>query len=363
MATFFGGSQYHGRRKACQDLARDAPVTTPLVSVLLPVYNGATTIEEALDSLASQSLEDFEIVVVDDGSTDDTASLLAGRNDARLRVVRRPHAGLLPALNEGLKACRGCYVARMDADDRCHPTRLEKQVALAAENDRIGVVGTLVRSFPAQDVAEGFRIYEQWQNQLIKHEQIVREIFIESPIAHPSAMMRRQELVEMGGYQERGWPEDYDLWLRYHAAGRHFAKVPEVLLDWREHESRATRTDSRYSVENFLRAKAHYLCSGPLVERGSVVVWGAGKTGRRLSKHLIRGGHRPDLFVDIAQDKIGRTMRNVEIIGVQDLPARWSQLSHPILLAAVGSRGARELIRQQLDQWGWHEGDDFLCVA
>lgn len=338
-------------------------MTTPLVSVLMPVYNGAATLTEALHSLRQQTLEDFEIVAVDDGSTDDTARVLATWEDPRLRPLTIEHAGLLPALNTGLAACTGQFVARMDADDRSHPARLAAQVEMARSDDRIGVVGTRVRSFPPADVAEGFRIYEEWQNRLVEHDDIVREIFIESPIAHPSALMRRLELLGMGGYLERGWPEDYDLWLRYHAAGRRFAKVPDVMLDWREHSERATRTDSRYSVENFLRAKAHYLISGPLQGRDGLIVWGAGKTGRRLSKHLIRGGRRPNLFVDIAADKIGRRLRDVEIIGVEDVSAAWQRWQHPILLAAVASRGARELIRQQLQDWGWTEGADFLLVA
>ena len=338
-------------------------MSAPLVSVLMPVYNGASTLAEALQSLGQQTLEDLEIIVVDDGSTDATPQILKPWDDPRLRVVSIDHVGLLPALNTGIAACTGRFIARMDADDRSHPARLQKQVELACRDDRIGVVGTCVRSFPAGDVAEGFRIYEEWQNGLVEHDDIVREIFIESPIAHPSALMRRQELIDMGGYIENGWPEDYDLWLRYHAAGRLFAKVPEVMLDWREHGERATRTDSRYSVENFLRAKAHYLISGPLKERDGLIVWGAGKTGRRLSKHLIRGDRRPDLFVDIAPDKMGGTLRHVEIIGVESLQEAWTQWRRPILLAAVASRGARQLIRQRLNQWGWREGVEYLCVA
>ena len=83
-------------------------------------------------------------------------------------------------------------------------------------------------------------------------DAIAREIWIESPLAHPSVVMRRTCLERLGGYQDHGWPEDYDLWLRMHLAGERLAKVPEVLLDWREHPARLTRIDSRYAVENFL---------------------------------------------------------------------------------------------------------------
>ena len=251
----------------------------------------------------------------------------------------------------------------MDADDLCRPDRLERQLEVAEADEGVGVVGTQVEVFSDGEVAEGFRRYAEWQNSLVSHEEICREIFIESPIAHPSALLRRRELLALGAYEERGWAEDYDLWLRYHAAGRRFAKVAAPLLRWREHPGRATRTDSRYSVENFLRAKAHYLARGPLRDRDGLFVWGAGRTGRRLTKHLTRAGHEPALFIDIDPGKIGGTLRGVPILSASELMARWPSHRRPILLVAVASRGARGLIRGELAAMGLEEERDYLCVA
>jgi len=338
-------------------------VSDPLVSVLLPVFDAQATLVEALASLEAQSLQDFEIVAVDDGSGDRSPEILATWHDPRLRVLPGAHEGLVPTLNRGLSQCRGQYVARMDADDIADPRRLEKQIRVFVEHPETSVVSCLVRTFPRQSVGEGFRIYENWLNQLVIHEDICREIFIESPIPHPSAVFGREEVTALGGYEEHGWPEDYDLWLRYFMAGRRFAKVPEVLLSWREHPARLTHTDSRYSVENFLRAKAHYLLQGPLKDRNAIFVWGAGKTGRRLSKHLIRGGCTPEAFIDIAAHRIGGTLRGVPIIAVEDLPDLWAHARQPFLLAAVASRGARGSIRRHLRDTGLTEGEQYLCVA
>jgi len=337
----------------------------PVVSVLMPAFNAAATCDAALDSVAGQTLGDFEVVAVDDGSTDATPAILAarGRADRRVRVLRTEHAGLVAALNHGLQHCRGEFVARMDADDRCRPRRLELQVAAMRSRPDLSVVSCLVERFPAENVGEGLRVYLAWQNALLEPDDIAREIFVESPIVHPSAMMRRAELLALGGYRERGWPEDYDLWLRYHAAGRRFAKVPVSLFCWREHGARATRTDRRYAVENFLRAKVHYLIAGPLADRQDVVVWGAGRTGRRLAKLLERGGRQPCLFVDIAPRRIGGRLRRRPVIGPEELTAAWRALARPVLLVAVASRGARPLIRAQLAAAGLHEGDHFFCVA
>ena len=335
------------------------------VSVLMPVYNAAETLVETLESIAGQSFSDFEVVAIDDGSEDESREILRAweERDGRFRVIGEVHWGIIEAPNRGLKACKGEFVARMDADDKMHPERLAKQVALLESDEGLSVVSCLVETFPRQEVGQGMLMYEQWLNGLITEEEILREFFVESPIANPSAMVRREEFIALGGYQDRGWPEDYDLWLRYRAVGKRFAKVPEVLHYWREHESRATHTNRRYSVENFLRAKAHYLCEGPLKERDGPIVWGAGKTGRRIAKHLQRGGCMPEAFIDIAPGKIGGMLRGKPVIEPDDLPRWWRHYERPILLVAVASRGARQLIRDHLAGLQLAEGIDYLCIA
>jgi glycosyltransferase involved in cell wall biosynthesis len=331
----------------------------------MPCYNAAATVDEAMQSIVEQSLGDFELVAVDDGSTDETLARLEGwaARDDRIVVLRRPHGGLVTALQAGLAACRAPLVARMDADDRSLPKRLALQAAFLESHPELTVVGCLVEGFPAQDVREGFRLYLEWMNGLKTPQEIARELFVESPLAHPSVVMRREAVDQVGGYQERGWPEDYDLWLRLSLAGASFAKVPEVLLLWREHPGRATRTDRRYAVENFLRAKAHYLVRGPLLGIESLVVWGAGQMGRRLSKHLVRAGVPLRAFIDIDPDKVGRTRSGAPILAPEELPGLWASLPRPALLAAVGSRGARGLIRQQLVAIGLEEGRDWWAAA
>ena len=337
----------------------------PKVSVLMPCYNTAATLEAALDSIANQTLEDFEVVAVDDGSTDETAEILARRakKDPRLRVLQIDHGGIITALNAGLASCRTELVARMDSDDRMCPTRLEKQTAYLKQHPNIEVVSCLVAGFPAGNVRKGFQLYLDWLNSLIDDESICREMFVESPICHPSVMYRKPTVQALGGYRENGWAEDYDLWLRGMLAGWRFAKVPETLLEWRESADRLTRTDSRYSLENFIRAKAHYLALGPLAGRAEVIIWGAGMHGRRLSKHLIRAEVPLIGFVDIDPKKIGRTRRGLPIIPPEDLMEWWRQAKHPAVLASVGARGARELIRTRLNKMGLVEGKDWWAAA
>lgn len=353
------------------------PIDTPKVSVLIPAYNAESTVEPAVDSTLRQTFADFELIVVDDGSTDSTSSILDSyaRRDPRVRVIHTPNRGIIEALNTGIGECRGELIARMDADDISHPRRLEMQVALMDAHPEVSVCSSLVRMFPRRDLLGGLVRYEQWLNSLVTPDQIARDMFVESPVAHPSVMLRRSELIEIGGYEEHGWAEDYDLWLRYYAAGKRFAKVEAMLLCWRQSEGRLTFTDSRYSVENFLRAKAHYLqcglrnaeCGIGTPPRGvgssqrPVLLWGAGKTGRRLSKHLLREGVDFEAFIDIDPANIGRTMRGKPIVGVDRL--RHPGTTLPFVIAAVSSHGARELIREQLRTLGFVETRDFICAA
>ncbi|MBK34580.1 MAG: glycosyl transferase [Gemmatimonadetes bacterium] len=339
-------------------------MTEARVSVLLPVYNAERTLQEALDTLTAQTLGDFEVVAVNDGSTDRTADILdrAAAHDDRIRILNYPHRGLIDSLNDGIVECRAPLIARFDADDRARPHRLERQVAYLDRHPGIAAVGCQVHCFSDTGIAEGFRVYEAWINGLLSPEEIAREIFIESPLVHPSVTIRRSILDEVGGYMERGWAEDYDLWLRIHGAGHPMAKIPEALHEWRDSQDRLTRTDGRYSVENFLRAKAYYLTHGPL-RTGACIIWGAGQMGRRLSKHLLRAGVRIPAFVDIDPKKIGNTRRGAPIISPNDLERVRADSGNPVLLASVPSRGARDLIRRNLDALGMVETVDYWCVA
>ncbi len=337
----------------------DAPAR-PEVSVVMPVRDGASTLDAAVGSILSQSFRAVELLIVNDHSRDGSRERAAAHRarDARVRVIDNPGAGLIDALNAGVEAARAPFVARMDADDVAHPDRLALQHRFFHVRGNVDVVGTCVESFPRQDVREGYRIYERWLNALTEPAEIAREIYVESPIPHPTAFLRRDLLLEIGGYRDVGRPEDYDLWLRLHLAGRRFAKVPRVLHFWRDRPDRHSRTHPRYSVESFLRTKARYLAIGPLSARPAIV-WGAGQIGRRLGRLLVLEGVAIDAYVDIDPKKIGRTRRGRPILAPDALAAP----GHAVVLAAVGSRMARTLIRRRVAARGYLEGRDFFAVA
>lgn len=331
----------------------------------MPCRNAIATLDEAVESILQQTLVDLELVAVDDGSEDGTAARLEhwAQQDLRVRVLHRPQRGLIDSLNAGLAECRAPLIARMDADDRSHPGRLAAQAALLDLRPDLAAVGCLVEAFPPEDIGTGLALYLEWQNSLTTPEAIAREIYVESPLVHPSVMIRAEWFRSLGGYQDHGWPEDYDLWLRLHAAGGRVAKVPQTLFAWREHAGRLTHGDPRYAIDRFLRAKAFYLSRGPLRGRQSVIVWGAGIVGKRLSRLLLDDGLPLIAFVDVDPVKIGRTRRGLPVIGPGECLAWWRRSPQPVLLAAVGARGARAVVRQQIDELGLVEGQDWWAVA
>ena len=333
----------------------------PTVSVLMPVRDAASTLAEALDSLAAQTLEAWELVAVDDGSQDGTLELLyaAAARDPRVRVLARPAEGIVAALNAGLCAVRAPLVARMDGDDLCHPERLEAQVALLAERPDLGLAGCLVECFPADRITDGMRRYEAWLNSLVEPEDIARERLVEAPLVHPSVVVRRGVLERVGGYRQGPFPEDYDLWLRLHEAGVRMAKVPRVLLRWRDGDGRLTRTDARYGRDVFVPLKVQHLVATFLAGHREVQIWGAGPDGKQWRPALSAAGVRVARFFDVDPRKIGgRVGREVPVVWWEQVTAHRGTP----LLGAVGAKGARGQIREALSERGFREGEDFLFV-
>ncbi len=334
----------------------------PTLSVVLPFYNAEQTLHETLVSIRRQSLPGFELLAVDDGSTDSSAAIAAqhARQDSRIRLIHKERGGVVAATNHAIERSRSGLIARMDADDIMHERRLEKQVAFLARNPDIDMVGCQVKLFPEEAVQGGFIEYIRWQNRCLSVQDIVDEIYVELPLANPSIMFRRETIVGHGGYREGPFPEDYELQLRLVHAGCRLAKLPEVLLHWRESSGRLTRTDSRYSREAFDRLRAEFLARDSRVHSSRpLVVWGAGRKSRRRAGLLLEQGLVFDAWIDIDPRKIGNIVQGIPVV-----PPEWlEQSSRPFVLVYVNNHGARDLIAADLNAMGYRRGEDFLMVG
>lgn len=337
------------------------PARAPLVSVLLPVRDGAAHLDESLASLAAQTLTDVEIVAVDDGSTDATPEILAAwtERDPRVRVFRQEPAGIVAALERARREARGPYLARMDADDIAEPRRLEAQHDLMEAEPGLSGCGCLVRYFPRSRVRAGSRRYEAWINAAVTPEEIERAIFVECPLAHPTFFLRANAVEEVGGYRAFEGPEDYDLVLRMWSRGQRFGKVPEVLVRWREGPDRLSRTDPRYAPDAFLATKVRHLRATLLRDGRPVVIWGAGPVGKGWSKALREADVELRAFVELDPRKIGQEIHGAPVVDTGTGAAMGGVLH----LAAVGQEGARGRICGTLEAAGRRVMEDFVAVA
>ena len=333
----------------------------PLVSVLLPVRDGAAHLDEAIESIEAQSFVEFEVVAVDDGSLDDTYQKLRAwaSRDARVTVIQQAPRGIVAALEAGRGVARGRYLARMDADDVSAQTRFARQYERMESQPKLSLCGCQVEYFPREHVDGGALWYEAWINSITTREEVAREIFVECPIAHPTFFMRAEAVAAVGGYRDRRWPEDYDLVFRLWRAGGGLGVVPEKLLSWREGKSRLSRTDPTYSPDAFRRCKVHYLIEAfPGVIEGALI-WGAGPVGKALAKELVKRGAKLSAFAEVDPRKIGQKIHGVPVLDTARALAKRGVLH----LGAVGQKGARGQLRSLLAESGLEELKSFVVMA
>lgn len=215
----------------------DAP--TPVISVVMPVYNADRWLKDAVESVLRQTLASFELIAVDDGSTDGSTAILeqAAGDDARVRVIRQPHQGLVVALNRGLAEARAPLVARLDADDLAHTTRLARQVDFLDRHPEVGIVGAWAIEIDEAGRVRGRRTPEPEPGAL---KQLLRRM---NPIIHSAVVARVDLLRRLGGYRAAfQTAEDYDLWCRASEVAE-IANIPEFLVSYRVHSGGASCGD------------------------------------------------------------------------------------------------------------------------
>jgi glycosyltransferase involved in cell wall biosynthesis len=218
-------------------------MNTPTISVVMSVYNGARFLGEAIESILSQSFRDFEFIIVNDGSTDNTASILESyaAEDGRIRIVAQGNKGLTEALNLGCSLARGTFVARMDADDIALRDRFLWQIQFMEMYPNVGLLGG------------GFDLIDSNGKKLCTEilptgdRELRRALVDSTAFLHPSVIMRRQVLDEVGRYREVKYAEDYDLWLRL-SEHTHIANLPRVIVQYRIHPDQISVSKCREQV-------------------------------------------------------------------------------------------------------------------
>lgn len=210
----------------------DLKKTTPLVSVVMPVYNASSFIEESISSILQQTFSDFEFIIINDGSTDNSRNIISSYTDSRIRIIdNEQNLGVIRSLNKGIELARGKYIARMDADDIALSNRFEKQVAFLESNPDYGLVGGYMQLHPSGTVVRVPTSDEELKATMLFH----------NPFVHPAVMIRKSILIRHQlTYDESLFAaEDEGLWFRI-AQYCKIANLPEVLVKYRVHDQQVS---------------------------------------------------------------------------------------------------------------------------
>lgn len=334
----------------------------PIVSVIVPFKNAEKTLQEAVESLLCQSFSSLEIILVDNASEDGSRAVAErlAASDNRIILVEERQEGVARANNKGMQLAKGEYIARMDADDRAFPDRMEKQLEFLYKHPEIDACGGKVEHWPFIPESRGLQAYVDWSNELLTSEEIYLNRFVELPVINPTLFFRRNILTKVALYQQGDFPEDYEMQLRWMEAGIRFGKVVSPVIQWRDTSGRLTRSDSRYSVEAFFKVKSEYLSRWLLAKnKEEVLVWGAGKKARQRVSFLRNYGIKVCGYIDVDRKKLSAPSDYF----FQDLPLKGNEKPMPFILSYVSNRGVRKEIRSFLMERNYKEGADFLLIA
>lgn len=339
---------------------------TPEVSVIMPVRQWRPATAAAVASLLTQTMDSFELLLIGQQDVDSLACRLPP--DPRIRLIARHQPGIVSALNTGLSAARGRYLARMDDDDIAHPQRLALQLQHLQGPSGTQLCGCRIRFIDSQGntdtIKGGNRAYALWLNALLSDEQIGAACYIECPMPHPTLMAHRDIWQALGPYRDFDGPEDYDLILRARLMGIRLGKPEPILLDWREHPERLTYNDPRYRREAFARCRARAACD-PQSHLGLSAgrpVWlcGTGRHGRDWHDALESSGATVNGFVDRHRHGANRSKRGKPVISYEQLP---EQRQDALVIGAVAGPAPRSELLDYFVRQHWREGLDFILGA
>lgn len=262
---------------------------SPLISILIPFKNTESYLGDCLDSVVKQSYTNWELLIVDDNSTDRSYNLVQNYSNTenRIRLFRNEGFGIIEALKTVYKHAKGTLITRMDSDDLMASNKLDQmQQSLLTHGEGHLALGH-VRYFSEKGIGNGYKRYETWLNSLTSKGTNFDEIYKECVIPSPCWMVYKTDFDRCGGCDPNTYPEDYDLAFRFYKQGLKCIASNEVLHHWRDYDIRTSRVDPHYAENSFLELKVNYFLELSHNKEKTIVIWGAGHKGKRVAQLLI----------------------------------------------------------------------------
>jgi len=331
----------------------------PQVSIILPVYNASKYIRPCIESILGQSYEDFELIIIPNGSDHATLKAIHGFSDPRIRIQQIPTPDVVAAMNHGLNLSKGSFIARIDADDIMPVDRIRAQTEFLKCYPQYEVVSGKVAFVGNAQSQQGYYLHVKWLNQHATYEDIYLNRFVDAPVANPSIMVRRSLFDRLGLYRSGPFPEDYEMLLRWLDNGVKIGKVKECVLQWRDHPARLTRNHPSYSQEAFYRIKTTYLARH--FERWAlskkILIWGTGRSIRAKARFLQLNDFDIQGRIDVRKHTASHSADGIPIYHYTDFP------KGIFVLSFVGDRKGRLKIIDYLIEKGYKQGADFYLMA
>ena len=329
------------------------------VSIITPVKNVAQFLVECLDSIVNQTHQNWELLIVNDSSTDETQSILEeyAQQDNRIVVSQNKGKGIIDALITGYEKSAGEFITRMDADDIMTPNKLELLTKKLIEKGKRYLATGFVNYFSETELGQGYFNYQEWLNGLSQTESNFDDIYKECVIPSPCWMVFREDFEASGGFNSNLYPEDYELTFRFYKQELKVVAVKEVIHHWRDYATRTSRTDSNYADNYFIQLKLNYFLELDYDNSRELELWGAGKKGKEVARFLIEKGIEFD-WLSNNDKKIGK-----EVYGVilkDSISAL--EIGTPQILIAVGSMDYNREIKKALNSKNLKPNIDYFFL-
>lgn len=317
-------------------------MVNPLISILIPFKNTEQFLYECLDSVCSQTYENWEVLAVNDHSNNASRDLIASlsRKEVRLKVIDNNGNGIIDALRTGYAKSNGQLITRMDSDDIMALNKLQVMVESLLQHGKGHLAVGQVNYFSDHGIGNGYARYEKWLNALTETGNNYSEIYKECVIPSPCWMAFQEDLDACGAFEPERYPEDYDLAFRFYEKGLKCIPCNQILHHWRDYETRTSRTSEHYAQNYFLDIKLHYFLKLDRNLERPLALWGAGNKGKAIAKSL-QAKNIPYHWVCDNPKKIGKEIYGKEMLHFSEL----RELKNPQSIVCVANEEAQAMIK------------------
>lgn len=306
----------------------------------------APYLPDCIDSIIAQTYTNWELIAINDHSTDETPEILKNyaQRDRRIRVFHSDKPKLIPTLKYGYQFAQGDLINRMDSDDKMPFDKIE---TLVNEWEKYGkghvIAGGTQHFVDEGEVGGGFLRYEEWLNEVARSSRHTEEIYKECVIPSHSWLMHKEDLDAIGAFEPEVYPEDYDLCFRIYRSKLKIIGIDKVLHYWRDRSNRISRTWEEYKDNRYFEMKLKYFLEIDKNDDRPLILWGAGKNGKDLAQLLIKQSIE-FTWVCENENKIGKHIYDQLMVSADIL----REIDHPQIIIAVSSPDGKNEIKAQL---------------